>query len=144
MALILTTCGDCGDVELQSRCIRIRTCSDTNESTYLFRCPVCRMIEVRSASPHVVDVLLAAGCNREVWRLPSELNDPRRSDSSSITHDDVLDFHIALTEFLTEQIFAAVLPVTMEDQRDSSTNRSKPIITWLRSNLRLVRQAHPQ
>jgi hypothetical protein len=144
MALISATCSDCGDVELRSRGIRVRTCTDTDESTYLFRCPVCRMIEVRPAAPHVVDVLLAAGCIGETWSLPSELNDPRRSDSSSITHDDVLDFHIALAEYLTEQMVATPLPVTMEGQQDPSTSWSKSIITWLRSNLGFDRQTHPQ
>ncbi len=144
MALISATCSDCGDVELRSRGIRVRTCTDTDESTYLFRCPVCRMIEVRPAAPHVVDVLLAAGCIGETWSLPSALNDPRRSDSSSITHDDVLDFHIALAEYLTEQMVATPLPVTMEGQQDPSTSWSKSIITWLRSNLGFDRQTHPQ
>ena len=60
MALIRATCSDCGDVELRSRDLRVRTCTDTEGATYLFRCPVCRMIEVRPAEPHVVDVLLAA------------------------------------------------------------------------------------
>ena len=61
MALIRATCSDCGDVELRSRDLRVRSCVDTDEATYLFRCPVCRMIEVRPAEQHVVDVLLAAG-----------------------------------------------------------------------------------
>ena len=61
MALIRATCTDCGDVELRSHDIRVRTCRNTVESTYLFRCPVCRMTEVRPAESHVVDVLLAAG-----------------------------------------------------------------------------------
>ena len=50
MALIRATCSDCGDVELRSRDLRVRTCQDTDEATYLFRCPVCRMIEVRPPS----------------------------------------------------------------------------------------------
>ena len=65
MALIRATCSDCGDVELRSRDLRVRTCADTDEATYLFRCPVCRMIEVRPAEAHVVDVLLAAGVDSE-------------------------------------------------------------------------------
>ncbi|MEX0766873.1 MAG: hypothetical protein WD029_00190, partial [Microthrixaceae bacterium] len=69
MALIRATCTDCGDVELRSRDLRVRTCVDTSEATYLFRCPICRMIEVRSAEDHVVDVLLAAGVTSESWHL---------------------------------------------------------------------------
>lgn len=94
MALIRATCTDCGDVELRSRDISVRTCRNTGESTYLFRCPVCRMVEVRPAESHVVDVLLAAGVDVTEWRLPAELNEPR--GGRPITHDDVLDFHALL------------------------------------------------
>src|SRR5690606_34209575 len=87
---IRATCSDCGDVELRSRDLRVRTCTDTEEAAYLFRCPVCRMIEVRPAEPHVVDVLLAAGVQSEEWRPPAELSEPRKGEA--ITHDDVLDF----------------------------------------------------
>jgi hypothetical protein len=95
MALIRATCSDCGDVELRSRDLRVRTCQDTDEATYLFRCPVCRMIEVRPAEQHVVDVLLAAGVSAEAWRLPAELGEAKGGDA--IDHDDVLDFHQLLT-----------------------------------------------
>ena len=91
MALIRATCSDCGDVELRSRDLRVRSCEDNGEATYLFRCPVCRMIEVRPAESHVVDVLLAAGVDHEEWRLPAELGESR--DGERISHDDVLDFH---------------------------------------------------
>jgi hypothetical protein len=94
MALIRATCTDCGDVELRSRDIRVRTCRNTGESTYLFRCPVCRMTEVRPAESHVVDVLLAAGVEVTEWSLPAELSE--RHEGRSITHDDVLDFHALL------------------------------------------------
>ncbi len=91
MALIRATCSDCGDVELRSRDLRVRQCHDDESATYLFRCPVCRMIEVRPAEQHVVDVLLAAGVHSTEWHLPAELTEPR--GGSPITHDDVLDFH---------------------------------------------------
>lgn len=91
MALIRATCSDCGDVELRSRDLKVRLCRDSESSTYLFRCPVCRMIEVRPAESHVVDVLLAAGVPCTEWRLPAELHEPRTGEP--ISHDDVLDFH---------------------------------------------------
>lgn len=95
MALIRATCSDCGDVELRSRDLRVRQCRDDESATYLFRCPVCRMIEVRPAEEHVVDVLLAAGVHSTEWSLPAELTE--RPVGSPITHDDVLDFHDLLT-----------------------------------------------
>jgi hypothetical protein len=95
MALIRATCTDCGDVELRSRDLKVRMCEDTGASTYLFRCPVCRMIEVRTAETHVVDVLLAAGVSCTEWHLPAELAERRAGEA--ITHDDVLDFHELLS-----------------------------------------------
>jgi hypothetical protein len=107
MALIRATCSDCGDVELRSRDLRVRSCTDTDESTYVFRCPVCRMIEVRPAEQHVVDVLLAAGVRFEQWRLPAELNEARTGQA--INHDDVLDFHQLLS---TSDWFATLAAIT--------------------------------
>ena len=95
MALIRATCSDCGDVELRSRDLRVRQCHDDESATYLFKCPVCRMIEVRPAEVYVVDVLLAAGVDSESWRLPAELNE--RKGGEAISHDDVLDFHDLLS-----------------------------------------------
>jgi hypothetical protein len=94
MALIRATCSDCGDVELRSRDLRVRTCSDTDEATYLFRCPVCRMIEVRPAESHVVDVA-GSRCRQRVLAAPAELNE--RKGGEAISHDDVLDFHDLLS-----------------------------------------------
>ncbi len=95
MALIRATCSDCGDVELRSRDLKVRLCQDNESATYLFRCPVCRMIEVRPAEAHVVDVLLAAGVSCTEWSLPTELNE--RHVGEPIDHDDVLDFHDLLS-----------------------------------------------
>lgn len=95
MALIRATCSDCGDVELRSRDLRVRTCDSTGESTYLFRCPVCRMIEVRPAEQHVVDVLLAAGVDEQRWSYPAELTEAHAG--KQIDHDDVIDFHQLLS-----------------------------------------------
>ncbi len=116
MALIRATCSDCGDVELRSRDVLVRTCEDLSQSTYVFRCPVCRMVEVRPADPHVADVLLAAGCREETWCLPTELGDPRRTDAMRVTHDDLLDFHWFLADATATQIIEAARPVSAEDQ----------------------------
>ncbi len=94
MALIKATCSDCGDVELRSKDVQVRICLDSAEASYLFRCPVCRMVEVRDAESHVVDVLLAAGVTSTEWHLPAELHEAHHG--TAISHDDVLDFHALL------------------------------------------------
>jgi hypothetical protein len=91
MALIRATCSECGDVELRSRDLKVRTCVETSSSTYLFRCPVCRMTEVKGADEQIVDILAAAGVPCITWRLPQEIGE--RPAGEPISHDDVLDFH---------------------------------------------------
>lgn len=107
MALIRATCTDCGDVELRSRDLKVRMCTENDSATYLFRCPVCRMIEVRPAEAHVVDVLLAAGVPCTEWHLPAELEE--RHQGEAITHDDVLDFHELMS---TPDWFATLAAMT--------------------------------
>ena len=96
MALIRATCSECGDVELRSRDLEVRICSDTDTGTYIFRCPVCRMTEVKPADDQIVDILVAAGVRCTEWALPSELHE--RPTGEPITHDDVLDFHHLLDD----------------------------------------------
>ena len=91
MALIRATCSECGDVELRSRDLQVRICSDSGAGTYVFRCPVCQMTEVKSADDQIVDILVAAGVRCVEWRLPAELTE--RPIGEPISHDDVLDFH---------------------------------------------------
>lgn len=92
MALIRATCSECGDVELRSCDVRVRVCEDTKQATYLFRCPVCRMTEVKGADDQVVDILVSAGCALSSWRLPKEL-DEHPKVGGTITYDDLIDFH---------------------------------------------------
>ncbi len=94
MALIRATCSECGDVELRSSDLQVRICSDTGDGTYIFRCPVCRMTDVKDAEDQVIDILVRAGVRYVEWRLPAELGE--RPTGETITHDDVLDFHEVL------------------------------------------------
>lgn len=91
MALMRATCSECGDVELRARDVQVRTCGNTGVSTYLFRCPVCRMTEVKFADDQVVDILVSGGVRVVEWHLPHELGE--RPGGEPITADDILDFH---------------------------------------------------
>ena len=95
MALIRATCRECGDVELRSRDLVVRICSDTGQGSYHFSCPVCRMTEVKDADDEIVDVLVAAGVRCQEWHLPREMSE--RPSGSTITHDDILDFHTIMS-----------------------------------------------
>ena len=98
---VKVTCRDCGDVSLSGfngvKKIQLQHNIDDDTWTYIFRCPVCQMIEVKIPLSEQVDVLLAAGVLCREWRYPAELDERTRSGNQSrISHDDVLDFHFAL------------------------------------------------
>lgn len=95
MATIRASCRECGDVELTTGDVHVRTCLDDGSGTYRFRCPVCRMTEVKSADDRTVQLLVSAGVSYSEWTLPAELQERPMGDA--ITHDDLLDFHTALS-----------------------------------------------
>lgn len=116
MMRIKATCTDCGDIELYPRDVKVRTCKDSGVSIFLFRCPECRMAEAHFTQPNDVEILLAVGCMQEVWHLPHELFDRRRFSSARLTHDDMLDFHIAISSASDEQIIMAASLVNSGDK----------------------------
>ena len=94
--LIRTACSECGDVDVRRRDMHIRINQETGVATYIFRCPVCRMTEVKFADEWAIDSLTAAGVRCVAWRLPLELGE--RPGGEPITTDDVLDFHELLDQ----------------------------------------------
>ena len=92
MALIRVTCNQCGDVDLGSCDVHVRVCLDTQSATYFFRCPLCRMTEVREAEEQVIAQLTVAGCAVASWRLPKELDEHPKDGRGPITEDDVDKF----------------------------------------------------
>ncbi len=96
MPTIRATCSDCGDVELTTADVRVRVCLDDSAGSYLFRCPTCRMAVVKPAEPRIVDLLVASGVELSTWSLPRELSEPKLGEP--LTHDDLLDFHVLLSD----------------------------------------------
>lgn len=91
MATIRATCPTCADVELTTRDLRVQVCADTNQGSYTFRCPSCRMAVAKQAEARIVDLLVSSGVQMRVWRLPAELAEPKTGDP--FTWDDVLVLH---------------------------------------------------
>jgi hypothetical protein len=90
--VIRASCTECGDVELTTLDVRVRVCADDmTNSTYVFRCPSCRVPVVKPAEPRVVDLLVASGVGLEHWTMPAELSEAKPGEM--ITHDDLIDFH---------------------------------------------------
>ncbi len=94
MATIRAICPTCADVELTTRDLRVQVCADTNQGSYCFRCPTCRMAVSKHAEPRIVDLLVSSGVEMRVWRLPAELSEPKLG--RPFGWDDVLELHTLL------------------------------------------------
>ena len=96
MATIRASCSDCGDVELTTADVQVRICDDDNSGTYSFRCPHCEMTIVKPAEARTIDLLVASGVVFSTWSMPAELHEDHLGDP--INHDDLLDFHVLLSD----------------------------------------------
>lgn len=72
----------------------MQVCSATDEGTYSFVCPSCRLIVNKPAEPRVIELLVSAGVKVINWDLPAELFEPK--SGPAISYDDLLAFHFEL------------------------------------------------
>ena len=96
MATIRASCSDCGDVELTTSDVQVRICENDNTGTYSFRCPHCEMTVVKPAESRTIDLLVASGVSFSTWNMPAELSESHLGEP--IDHDDLLDFHVLLSD----------------------------------------------
>lgn len=96
MTTVRATCDRCGDVEFTTADVHVRTCLDTDDSTYVFACPICGGANAKDASPDVVAVLVQAGVEHVEWHLPAELREVHRG--AALSHDDLIAFHEELAD----------------------------------------------
>ena len=96
VATIRASCPTCGDVELTTGDVRVLLCSTTNESTYAFQCPTCRVAVAKEAEARVVDVLVASGVELAIWQMPAEMEEAHHG--RPISYDDLLRFHFELQD----------------------------------------------
>lgn len=96
VATIRASCPTCGDVELTTGDVRVLLCSTTNEGSYAFRCPACRLAVSKPAEARVVDVLVSSGVRLSVWHMPAELGEAKTGEP--INYDDLLAFHEELQQ----------------------------------------------
>lgn len=94
VAIVRATCPACGDVELTVNDVSVQLCVTTALSTYSFICPACGVLVNKEASDAVVESLTSAGSRLVAWTMPAELDEPKTGPS--ISHDDLLEFHLAL------------------------------------------------
>ncbi len=91
MATIRASCPTCADVELSTPDLLVQVCSDTNQGSYSFRCPTCRLAVSKQAEPRIIDLLVSSGVRMSLWRLPAELLEPKIG--APFGWDDVLELH---------------------------------------------------
>jgi hypothetical protein len=94
--IVRATCPTCGDVELPVEDLTAIVCATTNEGSYAFQCPTCRLAVVKPAESHVIDLLATAGVRLSVFELPAELGEEH--EGTAFTHDDLLSFHDQLQQ----------------------------------------------
>lgn len=105
MAKILVTCNDCTvDIPLSPERVFSRICTDNGEAEYRFICTECDAIVVKPTTSRMVETLEAAGVSVELWNLPAELFE--QSHGPILTHEDLLDFHIRLSD--DEEVAVAI------------------------------------
>jgi hypothetical protein len=113
MARIRASCPTCGDVELTTHDVSIRTWAETDSGEYQFGCPICSHLVVKTAEAPTLDLLAASG----VEVLPATIH-PSSPDTclgtvgNPLTHDDLLDFHLHLAD---ERGLNAALDDLVED-----------------------------
>jgi hypothetical protein len=93
---IKATCPRCGEVELTPNDIELRVCTHAPASYYVFGCPTCSTDIQKPADDRVIQLLISGGVRAIVWELPEEILEPR--NGPSLTHDDLLDFHLLLEQ----------------------------------------------
>jgi predicted RNA-binding Zn-ribbon protein involved in translation (DUF1610 family) len=106
VATVRASCPSCGDVELTTRDVKVQVCKATEEGTYSFMCPSCRLIVNKPAETRVIELLVSAGVKVLNWDLPAELYEPKCGPT--ITYDDLLAFHFELkSDNWLEQVISA-------------------------------------
>jgi hypothetical protein len=90
-------CFACGPVHVVDGDAKVLVCADDLRTAIAFRCPGCGGQVIQLISTWVADRLANAGVAVVVWQLPAELFEPH-PDGPPFTHDDLLDFHQAISQ----------------------------------------------
>ena len=93
---VMVTCRDCGDVVVPITRCQLRRCEDDGMHSLAYRCHRCGTCDVvpQLHADEIIE-LLDAGLVVVPWQLPAEAEEPHYN-GSSLTLDDLLDFHLAL------------------------------------------------
>jgi hypothetical protein len=76
--------------------MHVRICAEDRSGAYNFRCPECDTAVSKNAEDRIVQLLVAGGVRLDIWHLPAEIFEDHCGPT--ITHDDLLDFHLELQQ----------------------------------------------
>ncbi|HMS91979.1 MAG TPA: hypothetical protein PJ993_00275 [Candidatus Saccharibacteria bacterium] len=83
MATVRTSCPDCGDVELTTKDLMVRSVESDGSGVYSYKCPECRVTIIKSAERRTIDLLMASGVEQGVVLTQADLrrfvNDLRKN-----------------------------------------------------------------
>lgn len=94
MTTVRAHCDDCGDLSTPIAFITVRICRDIPLTHYTLTCPRCAMPIARQCELTMAELLIRSGAESLVWSFPAELAEAHAGPP--ISHDDVLDFALAL------------------------------------------------
>ncbi len=100
MATIRDSCQACGEVEFTSDDIQVKIENQDGSGSYIFVCPRCQELVIKSANSKTIDLLMASGV--EEVDIPLEFLEPK--DGLPVCHDDLIDFHDHLDHLPTNWI----------------------------------------
>ena len=90
------SCLGCGHVRVSPSDVTIRSCVNTDEWSYWFRCPSCHIRTSATTGRRAALDAIGAGSALVTWTVPAEVNE--RPDGPPITLVDLLELHLLLLE----------------------------------------------
>lgn len=93
---IKASCPDCGDVILATGDLSVVVQAGTDQTSYVFRCPGCRLATSQPAAMRVVELLVVSGVQLRMVDVPAEAAEAH--EGAPLCADDLLDFHLLLQE----------------------------------------------
>lgn len=95
MPSVRTRCPHCEVVTVDAVQVTVRRRVDASGSEAVFECPACSQVVVQAVEPHMVPVLIGAGCEVEEWQV-SDARALHPSNGGAITEREISEFVASL------------------------------------------------
>ena len=95
MPSVRTRCPHCEVVTIDALQVMVRRRVGVPGTEAVFECPACAQVVVQAVEPHMVPVLIGAGCTVEEWQV-SDARALHPSSSGAITEREINEFVASL------------------------------------------------